>query len=120
MPPKNNILEHNAAVLGNRSIERLNRIYQKLLSKVDNSVWQDYELIGTQWFWDPSSPSPLLTHLANSLNETFIRQASSCHVCHPRAKTVAGKPADFSFLLRAVESLTTENSSTQKLAKILK
>lgn len=67
-----------------------------------NSVWQYYQLIGTQW----SSGSNLTPeNLANTTMETYI-QKSSCFNCHSGAQTAGNFPksADLSFLLRLAKS----------------
>lgn len=95
----------------------LNKEYQDKLRAVNpDSVWQNYELVGTQWPVHPDQkplgdPFPLF--LANSTLETYIQGivvddkvelqtnvSSSCMHCHNGATMISnGHPSDFTFLL---------------------
>src|SRR6266478_1714754 len=97
---------------------KLNEAWQKKLRAVDeDSVWQYYQLISTQWPTKPAarkpgerpttakqvkdyqgSPVPVL--LANIPTEVYNQDTSSCIVCHSKAFTTRGDYADFSFLLQ--------------------
>lgn len=83
------------------SAPALNRYYQQLLG---DSVWANYELIGTQWATG-GAPQGTPPFLANTTLETFIQKGSplgfqsSCLGCHKGAKTTDKQSADFSFLL---------------------
>lgn len=83
------------------SAPELNRYYQQLLG---DSVWANYELIGTQWATG-GAPQGTPPFLANTTLETFIQKGSpfgfqsSCLGCHKGAKTTDNQSADFSFLL---------------------
>ncbi|MFN0033466.1 MAG: hypothetical protein ACKVUS_00280 [Saprospiraceae bacterium] len=76
--------------------------------KAENSVWQYYQLIGSQWgaqqdfFGGKLVGIPLAE--ANTVAETYLQPYSppfsgSCLNCHAVAKTSVGKDANFSFLL---------------------
>ncbi|ACK64382.1 hypothetical protein PCC8801_0282 [Rippkaea orientalis PCC 8801] len=115
-----NLIQPNKIVLGN------NQDWQELLKKIVDqkscsnsqenchSVWQYYQLVGTQW----RQASPNLTEnlytdfspiqpfeLTNTVMETY-RQKASCVKCHATAQTagLSKKPANFSFLLRSAKS----------------
>lgn len=67
---------------------------------IAGTVWQNYQLIGTQWeafnFKFPKI-------LANTTMETYNQPSSSCIDCHHFATTSFGhKPADFSFVMGIV------------------
>ena len=75
---------------------QLNAIYRKLLA---GTVWENYQLIGTQWTGElGTAPKPAI--LANTTLETFIQPTSSCIGCHgsatlPQRTTVN---SDFSYV----------------------
>ena len=95
----------------------VNSQWQALLA---GTVWENYELISTQWPTDPQNesqckvpgipsyqlpgcPSPPI--LANTTMETYIQGdrggpefASSCIGCHQYGALLNGKKADFSYL----------------------
>lgn len=71
---------------------------------IAGTVWQNYQLIGTQWeafnFKFPKI-------LANTTMETYNQASSSCIDCHHFATTSFGdQPADFSFMMGIVEKPT--------------
>jgi hypothetical protein len=87
-----------------------------------HSVWQYYQLIGTQWPTDPGHPqanplgTPQPSFLANTTIESYIQgiiqdgkvtlvpnATSSCAGCHNNATMVTGKPASFTYLLSRAE-----------------
>jgi hypothetical protein len=77
---------------------------------VAGTVWQNYQLIGTQWeafgFKFPKI-------LANTTMETYDQASASCIDCHAFATTTFGnKPADFSFLLGLVEKPVAPKPAT--------
>jgi hypothetical protein len=75
----------------------LNQYYQGLLRDA-GSVFQNYQLVSIQWaFGAAANGAP--TPLANTVLETYVQANSSCMGCHKSARTAAGTPADFSFLL---------------------
>ena len=92
-------------------IRRLNQIWQDRLRRVaPDSVWQYYELIGTQWPAEPSDfdadqlnfGDPTPTVLSNSTMETYIQPTSSCIGCHGGRAHLADNFhtfPDFTFLL---------------------
>ena len=106
--------------------ESLNSAWQQELQNIDNSsVWQNYQLIGTQWLGTPTVPYELtlrdvqpnqgnqFSQLANVTLEPYVQKTkigSSCIACHTNAylqKTTGmqkGTHADFSFLLEAAQS----------------
>jgi hypothetical protein len=76
---------------------------------VKGSVWQNYQLITTQWPTDSANkidPNgvPFPVFAANSTMETYVQgnvpqASSSCMSCHGNAASMSGKPSDFSFVL---------------------
>ena len=82
----------------------------------DQSVWQYYELISTQWPTDPGpgncnasatdplgNPAPQF--LANTTLETYIQGmtpnvSSSCIECHGNAAMTTGAASDFTYVLQ--------------------
>jgi hypothetical protein len=92
---------------------------QKLLAGVNPaSVWQNYELISTQWPTNPGGPcaekpgdqlgTPAPVFLANLTLETYVQGmvpnvSSSCIECHNNAATTAGKPSDFTYVLQRAQ-----------------
>ncbi len=90
----------------------VNQQFQKLLK---GSVWENYELVSTQWVDHQGNTTPEFA--ANSTLETFdqgpdlpthgtlpykpfsTQVSSSCMKCHATAKNLAGGSADFSFIL---------------------
>lgn len=89
--------------------EDVNSQWQELLA---GTVWENYELISTQWPTEPDGPSsifgpgsPTPEILANTTMETYIQGdhvepkfASSCIGCHQYGALLNGKKADFSYL----------------------
>ena len=92
----------------------VNQQWQELVA---GTVWENYELISTQWptepgsydykTYTPGSPTPQI--LANTTMETYIQgdhlnlpqdisAASSCIACHQYGALLNGKKADFSYL----------------------
>jgi hypothetical protein len=109
----------------------LNSAWQKKLSEVDkDSVWQYYQLVGTQWPTEPfarkpgqkpvQEPSPnsgipsvaqyegkpMPEKLANIPMEVYNQASSSCIRCHGKAFTTNGDYADFSYLLQLAHPRT--------------
>lgn len=106
----------------------LNDGMQKALSAIeDDSVWQHYELLTTQWVMplmaynrigmqggfaeerdEKAADGAYLVHSgivtpsfsANPLIETYTQESSTCIGCHRSARTAAGQPSDFSFQYR--------------------
>lgn len=87
-------------------VARMNRDFQGLLA---NTVWQNYELVSTQWPANATSKTdptgdPAPVFLANTTMETYIQgrvplSSSSCMACHGNATTTAGRTSDFTFIL---------------------
>jgi hypothetical protein len=95
----------------------LNAAYQGRLRSVNpKSVWQYYELVGTQWPVNPKKlplGDPFPQFLGNATLETYIlgiikndsvelvpNVTTSCMHCHNGATMIAtGKASDFTFLL---------------------
>ena len=89
---------------------------QKLLASVNpKSVWQNYELISTQWPTNPGGPcapkpgdqlgGPAPIFLANTTLETYVQGmvpnvSSSCIECHNNAATTSMIPSDFTYVLQ--------------------
>lgn len=101
--------------------EALNKEYQAKLRSVNpNSVWQYYELVGTQWPVNPRQlplGNPFPEFLANSTLETYVQGivedkkvklvpnvSSSCMHCHNGATMISnGRASDFTFLLERAQ-----------------
>lgn len=97
----------------------LNAEWQGRLRGVsEQSVWQFYELVSTQWPTNPgaslSGPTPMGNpapqFLANTTLETYIQGrvpnvSSSCIGCHNNATTTTGVFSDFSYLLERAQSV---------------
>jgi hypothetical protein len=78
----------------------LNRTYQEALG---NSVWSNYQLVGTQWK-DPNSHKVFPRLLSNTTLESFDQLGSSCFACHHQVtpNTLKGGPNDDQFLMAPV------------------
>jgi hypothetical protein len=95
----------------------LNSEWQKALRKVsENSVWQNYQLIGVQWLEPPTSPYNKATgvfprSLANVTLEPYVQTDTkmgtgrSCIACHSDRARLPGTVvhADFSFFMGKAE-----------------
>lgn len=86
-----------------QSARDANRAWRKQLK---GTVWENYELVGTQWPTLPKNPGvptgrPQPTLLANSTMETYIQTTSSCIQCHSTSASPANPSEryDFTFLL---------------------
>jgi hypothetical protein len=100
----------------------LNRQFRALLK---GSVWENYELLATQWPSDNASKTdcngaPAPTFLANTTLETYSQgvvplASSSCMACHGNATTQhdPATPSDFTFIL---EKAQCENGVCQPAA----
>ena len=74
------------------------------------SVWQYYQLVGTQWPVNGDSVNmntgnPFPVYMANCTLETYDQGSvpgvsSSCIGCHNAATSWGGRPSDFTFLLQ--------------------
>lgn len=88
------------------AVMKLNASYQGLLA---GTVWNNYQLISTQWPTDPGSATnpngvPAPVFLANTTMETYIQgttpqASSSCMACHGNAAATSGRTSDFTFIL---------------------
>jgi hypothetical protein len=88
----------------------LNDGFQAILA---GTVWNNYELISTQWPTDATSkvdptgvPAPVF--LANTTLETYIQgmvpqASSSCMDCHNNAAATSGRESDFTFILERAQ-----------------
>jgi hypothetical protein len=102
--------------------QALNDSIHKLLVAINpHSVWQYYQLIGTQWPVHPTQSNtgdPFPVYMANATLETYDQGSvvngkivyspgvtSSCIGCHNASVTWAGRPADFTYLLKSAQSL---------------
>ena len=71
---------------------------KKIAQVNPNSVWLNYQLVGTQWpfetelFTQGGSYQPAI--LANSILETYKQTTSSCMGCHSKAKFLEGSNAN--------------------------
>ena len=99
----------------------LNKQYQEALKAINrNSVWQYYELVGTQWPVHPEDlplGDPFPEFMANATLESYIQGidrngkiqlipnvTSSCMGCHNGATMLAnGKASDFTFILERAQ-----------------
>ena len=91
-----------------------NQVWQERLSEAANkSVWQNYQLIGTQWPTNPwpdggsySNQSPTPGTLADLSIETYNQEKSSCIACHTGAKLPPKgnlATSDFSFMFQKAD-----------------
>lgn len=89
---------------------KLNASFQAILA---GTVWQNYELISTQWPTDADSPVdptgvPAPVFLANTTLETYTQgevpqASSSCMDCHNNAADTTGRASDFTFILERAQ-----------------
>ena len=93
----------------------LNDDVRKALGRA-GSVFQNYELVNTQWPVPPTFLKPETaftvrpTVLANTTMESFVQPTSSCMGCHSTARTVNPNnfvSSDFSFTLNNAQPLQT-------------
>jgi len=107
-----------------------NEFHKKLLAINAKSVWQYYELVGTQWqVHVRQSPAgdPFPVYMANATLESYIQgimkdhkvvdvpgATSSCIGCHKKAASLSGRTSDFIYLLRTASPLKQRNSSIKK------
>lgn len=87
--------------------------HQALAAAVPDSVWQNYELVSTQWPTNPHSKidptgAPAPSFLANTTLETYIQghvkqTSSSCMACHNNATSTTGNFSDFTYLLQRAQ-----------------
>jgi hypothetical protein len=106
--------------------------------KLAGTVWQNYQLVGTQWGigFTGAPPAPPACfdgnvvcapfHLLNSVQETYMQRkvtptnakyfANGCIQCHALATTVGTnqKPADFSFVLGRVGTKASHPAPPKK------
>ena len=91
--------------------QALNDSFKALLMAVNpKSVWQYYQLVGTQWPVNGDSVNmntgnPFPVYMANCTLETYDQGSvpgvsSSCIGCHNAATSWGGRPSDFTFLLQ--------------------
>jgi hypothetical protein len=86
--------------------QQLNAGFNSIL---ENTVWQNYVLVSTQWPTQPTSKTdptgvPAPVFLANTTMETYVQgtvpqASSSCIGCHNNAATTSGRPSDFTYIL---------------------
>ena len=88
---------------------------RKFHETLKGTVWENYELLTTQWPSDQASKTdcngaPAPTYLANSTLETYSQgksplASSSCMACHGNATTqhVPAVPSDFTFILEKAQ-----------------
>ncbi len=76
--------------------EAVNAVWR---ARLKGTVWEHYELIGSQWVGGDPGPVSIPKLLGNSTIETYIQSTSSCVDCHRAATTAVNTNADFSFLL---------------------
>jgi hypothetical protein len=88
--------------------EQLNHEWQQTLRAVnEGSVWQYYQLIGSQWptLAGTDCQTPNLSSkttpslLANTTLETYIQGNSDCVSCHNNALTKTGQWSDYTYQL---------------------
>jgi hypothetical protein len=96
--------------------QALNDSFKSLLVAINpKSVWQYYELVGTQWPVNGDSRTdntgnPFPVYMANCTLETYDQGtvpgvSSSCIGCHNAATSWSGRPSDFTFLLKTAKAL---------------
>lgn len=75
--------------------KEINKKYQQALK---NTVWANYQLIGTQWT-NPTTQEFTPARLANSTLESFDQKGASCMGCHHQVKanTMKGGINDLQF-----------------------
>ncbi len=90
----------------------LNTGFQAILK---GTVWENYELISTQWPTNADSKTdptgaPAPTYLANATLESYIQgrvpgSSSNCIACHNNATTlhVPATPSDFTYILQSAQ-----------------
>lgn len=76
----------------------INKIFQKALA---NTVWTNYQLVGTQWT-HPFTQKIIPDRLGNSTLESFDQKGASCLGCHNQVTqtTFKGGINDFQFTMR--------------------
>lgn len=104
--------------------QALNDAYHaKLIAVNPKSVWQYYELVGTQWPVHPEQSQngdPFPVYMANATLESYIQGVvkdnkvsyvpgvtSSCIGCHNGATSLSGRTSDFTYLLKTAYPLKT-------------
>lgn len=102
--------------------QALNDSIHKLLRAINpRSVWQYYELVGTQWPVRPAisnTGDPFPVYMANATLETYDQGnvkdgnvtyspgvTSSCIGCHVASTTWGGRPSDFTYILKTAKAL---------------
>ena len=83
----------------------VNVAYQSALRAINpTSVWQYYQLVGTEFRSVDGTPRPSRPAFVNTTLETYLAaapgSAPSCIECHAKARSAARLPSDYSFLLR--------------------
>lgn len=102
--------------------KHLNDSMRALLIKINpRSVWQYYELVGTQWPVNPDKDAtgdPFPVYMANATLETYDQGniqgnkiiyapnvSSSCISCHNGATSWSGHTSDFTYILRRAKAV---------------
>lgn len=107
----------------------LKSVNEQFRDKLSGSVWENYQLIGTQWPTKPWQDSanyddyyqqrPKPDKLANSSIETYNQDSSSCVACHANAqlpRKVNSATSDFSFIFqKAFQEVPIESDSANTL-----
>lgn len=88
-------------------------------AKVAGTVWQYYQLIGSQWSVPLDQPTqPIIgipAVLGNTSLETYIQPGASCVNCHHDFATTAfNQPSDFSFVLGMVPLLKSKTATRKR------
>ncbi|WP_051666534.1 hypothetical protein [Pedobacter sp. R20-19] len=94
--------------------------HKKLIAVNPKTVWQYYELVGTQWpvhAKQSATGDPFPVYMANSTLESYIQGVvregkisyvpgvtSSCIGCHNGATSWSGRTSDFTYLLRTASA----------------
>lgn len=86
--------------------KRLNQSYQQALA---NTVWANYQLVGTQWT-DPFDKKIIPELLSNTTLETFEQKRASCIGCHHQVlpNTYKGTINDYQFRIGNKMNLNLE------------
>jgi hypothetical protein len=89
------------------STDEVNKYFRNLLK---GSVWENYQLIGSQWMGGVENPQVengnIPQYLSNTTLETYLQfnAIGSCLNCHKSATTkIKGLTANFSFLLERAQ-----------------
>lgn len=83
-----------------KSTDSINALFHNAIARDNkNSVWLHYQLVGTQWSFNPVLFTPGYDYkpalLGNAILETYIQKTSSCMGCHAAARFLYDDPKTF-------------------------